>query len=181
MIVLRAADRYETEQPGIVTRHCFSAGSHYDPSNLSFGPVIGVDDHLVAPGAGFDEHEHRGVEIISWIASGSLHHRSGQVDQVINAGESLIQDATDGLRHEERNGSSEVPLRLIQTTLLAGSGATFTVLRSAAEAEAPWLHLFVVDGSWSLGDVDLGPGDSVRAEGNVSVTGSGELLVVHCP
>ena len=177
-MILRAADRYRSSHTGIETWHCFSAGAHYDPSNLSFGPVLGVDEHVVAPGAGFSDHAHRGVEIISWVADGVLHHRSGDVDQLVTAGESLVQDATAGLRHSESNGSVDEPLRLIQTTLLAGSGAGFQVVRGRRDVEAEWMHLFVVGGVWAVDGVDLLPGDSVRAQGRVSVVGSGELLLV---
>ena len=178
MILMRAEERYESVQDGIVTKHCFSAGSHYDPANVSFGPLVGVDEHCVDPGAGFAEHAHRGVEIISWVADGLLHHRSNDVDQVINAGESLIQEARDGMRHSERNGSDDNPLRLIQTTLLTGSGVEFDVLRATAEVQAPWVHLFVVDGAWSVDDIGLAPGDSMRLSDNVAhrIEGSGTVL-----
>jgi hypothetical protein len=41
--VHRAGDRYRTVQPGIVSRHCFSSGAHYDPANLRFGALIALD------------------------------------------------------------------------------------------------------------------------------------------
>jgi hypothetical protein len=179
--VLRAEERYRTVQPGIVTRHCFSAGAHYDPDNLSFGPLIGLDDHLLEPGAGFAEHAHRGVRIFSWIAEGRLEHSVGDEVLVINAEESLVQEARDGFRHSERNASSDQSLRLIQTTVLAEEGVTFDVLRSAAEVAGAWVHLFVVDGSWSLDELSLEPGDSARLTDGAShaVAGSGTLLVVR--
>ena len=41
---------------------------------IAFGPVVGVDDHVVAPDAGFDWHAHRGVHIASWVLEGTLRH-----------------------------------------------------------------------------------------------------------
>jgi len=177
--ILRANERFETQQPGIHTWHCFSAGSHYDPDNLSFGPLIGVDEHLVDPGAGFAEHLHRDVEIISWVAEGQLSHTSGDETQVINADESLIQDGVT-IRHTERNDGEE-PLRLIQTTLTSGSAAQFDVLRATADLQAGMVHLFVVDGSWSVDGIDLEAGDSVRVDDGQSheAKGSGTVLVVR--
>ena len=182
-MLIRADERYETVSDGIVTRHCFSAGSHYDATNVCFGPLVGVDEHYLDPGAGFDEHAHRGVEIISWVADGLLHHQSGDVDQVINAGESLIQEAAAGIRHSERNGSDDTPLRLIQTTLLADSGVEFDVLRAAAEVQAPWMHFFVAEGSWTLDGTSLEQGDSARlTDSDVhTVEGSGTLLLLRHP
>jgi len=183
MKILRADERYESEHDGIHTWHCFSAGAHYDPDNLSFGPLLGVDEHLLQPGAGFAEHAHRGVEIISWIAEGHLEHSAGGQTQVINPDESLIQDTSEVLEHAERNASSTEQLRLIQTTLAADSDVTFTVLRAAGELQAPWLHLFVVEGSWRFGDDELQPGDSVRLTDDDShvVDGLGVLLVLSHP
>jgi mannose-6-phosphate isomerase-like protein (cupin superfamily) len=181
--ILRADDRLRSSSAGIESWHCFSAGAHYDPDNLSFGALIGVDEHLLEPGAGFEAHAHRGVEIISWIAAGHLEHRSGDEVQVINAGESLIQDAAEGIEHAERNPSDDEPLRLIQTTFLAGSNVLFDALRAAAEIQAPWLHVFVADGSWTFDDLNLEPGDSLRVTDNEvhAIDGTGVLITLHQP
>src|SRR5689334_21812487 len=42
-------DRGRSEQPGIVSKHCFSAGPYYDPERIALGPIVGVDEHLVEP------------------------------------------------------------------------------------------------------------------------------------
>lgn len=116
MIVRRPV--FVTEQPGIVTRHVFSAGSHYDPENLSAGPVIGCDEHVVAPGAGFDWHAHRGVVIVSWVLAGELRHEDadGRV-LVVEPGTVLVQATGSGVRHRETN-ASERELHFVQTTVL---------------------------------------------------------------
>ena len=72
--VRRATNRTRIEQPGIVTWHSFSAGPHYDPSNISFGALIAHDEHLLAAAAGFPKHAHRGVDIVSWVLDGELRH-----------------------------------------------------------------------------------------------------------
>jgi quercetin dioxygenase-like cupin family protein len=116
-------DRFLTEQPGITSWHCFSAGPHYAPSRLSFGPVVGVDEHLVAPGAGFDWHGHRGVRIVSWILDGTLRHEDSRGgERLVGAGSLLVQAAGGGIRHREWNASDTEPLRFVQITLLADDG-----------------------------------------------------------
>ena len=116
--ILRAADRFETTQPGSSTWHAVSAGSHYEPGNVSHGPVIGCDEHLVDPDAGFDWHAHRGVVIISWVLGGTLRHEDdGGGLLLVGPGESLVQSTGDGIRHRETNASA-MPLRFVQTTLL---------------------------------------------------------------
>jgi redox-sensitive bicupin YhaK (pirin superfamily) len=177
--ILRSGERFRSEQPGIVSWHCFSAGAHYDPGNVSFGPIVGVDEHRVEAGAGFDWHAHRGVRILSFVLTGVLRHQddAGR-DRRIRAGELVEQDAAGGIRHRETNGSPE-PLRFVQTTLLAAElNPRLDVRREPAPTPSgPW-HLFVAAGSWQLSADELGPGDSVRGAGPAPVTGSGLLLVL---
>jgi redox-sensitive bicupin YhaK (pirin superfamily) len=180
MFVLRAADRIRSIQPGIVSMHCFSAGAHYDPDNLSFGAVIGCDEHLLAPGAGFDDHAHRGVEILSWVLSGTLSHRDSLgVSRELGVGEPMVQSAGGGIRHSERNASDAVELRLIQTTVLADVPFESAALVESAQFDIAWLHLFVAAGQWSVDGIAVGPGDSVRADGRVAVEGRGLALLVY--
>jgi redox-sensitive bicupin YhaK (pirin superfamily) len=125
VIEVRRPDAFRTDQPGIVSHHVFSAGPHYDPDNLSFGPVIACDLHEVDPGAGFDWHAHRGVVIVSWVLSGTLRHEDSSGDiRLVQPGRVLVQSTGDGVRHTETNASSTDPLRFVQTTLLADSEAS---------------------------------------------------------
>ena len=65
---------HTTTQPGIVTRHVFSAGAHYDPANLGFGPLVCHNDDLLQPGGGYPDHPHQDLEIVTWVLSGVLLH-----------------------------------------------------------------------------------------------------------
>lgn len=193
MRVVRTDERYRSQQDGIESWHCFAAGAHYAPDNLSFGALLGCDEHLVAPGAGFDWHGHRGVDIVSWVVAGALRHEDplGRV-QNVEPGQVLVQSTGAGIRHRESNASPDEPLRLVQMTLLGGGGeppdrltkpplelgdCRFTVWRCDDAAEAERWHVFVVRGSWQLGGGLLGPGDSARGAGSLAAEGNGELLV----
>ena len=172
--IVRASHRFRTSHDGIESWHCFAAGQHYDPANLSHGDLIGVDEHLVAPGAGFDWHAHRGVLIASWVLSGALRHQDDRGgEQVVEPGRLFRQDASAGLRHRETCASNEA-LRLVQLTALTGS---FDVRHSAGALNAAQWHLFVARGAWTIAKTVVREGDSVRGEGAVEVAGSGELLV----
>ncbi len=193
----RAADRCRTDQPGITTWHCFSSGSHFDPDNVAFGRLIAVDEHLVAPGAGFEPHAHTGVELLSWVVDGTLEHRDAAGRrQLIWPGEVQYQLAGSGIRHAERNGSSLEPLRFVQLWLMTGeelpsysvstppvalSVGQFDVLHRCrgTRIEAPLVHLFVGSGNFHVGGSDLAAGDSVRAAAAAEVDGDGELLVIR--
>jgi quercetin dioxygenase-like cupin family protein len=193
--VRRAADRYETSQPGIRSWHCFAAGGHYDEANISFGPLIGVDEHRVQPGAGFPAHRHRGVVIVSWVLAGVLRHEdeTGAVT-LVEPGTVFCQVTGAGVRHAESNASDVEPLRFLQLTLLddAGRPAEVTLGSPPAHARLALLsvhtdgvlltegrtHLFVTGGRYQVDPrASLVEGDSLRTDRPLTIHGSGELLV----
>jgi hypothetical protein len=176
MRIVRAADRYRTEQPGIESWHCFSAGPHYDPGNIAFHALVGVDEHLLAAGAGFDWHAHRGVVIVTCVLDGALRHADSRgMERLVQVGELFTQQTGDGIRHTQTNASETEPLRFVQTTVLGDDGDVRVVRETFATA-AP-AHLFVARGAWQAGDQTLAEGDSVRAEAPIVVAGRGELIV----
>jgi quercetin 2,3-dioxygenase len=196
MDVRRAAERYRVEQPGITTWHCFAAGAYYDPDNIAFGRLIGCDEHLVAPGAGFGAHPHAGTELISWVLDGTLAHSDDAGRQhLVQPGSVQYQATGTGIRHREYNASSLEPLRFVQLALLTDgarpdyrigdppvpiSGGRFEVLSRcrAVAVGGSLVHLFVGRGNFHVAGVDLAAGDSVRAVGPLEIDGDGELLVV---
>lgn len=153
-------NRFVTEQPGITTYSCFSYGPHYDPDRMSFGPVIGLDEHVVAPGAGFDWHAHAGVTIVSWVLAGTLRHRdSSGAERLVRPAELLVQRTGGGIRHEETNAAQE-RLRLLQVTVLGTEGG------ARVTTGLPPLRL---------------PGVEVVAGDELSVGRDGGTVVVHLP
>jgi redox-sensitive bicupin YhaK (pirin superfamily) len=192
-----AAARYETVQPGITTWHCFSAGAHYAPDNTGFGGLIALDEHVVAPGAGFGRHAHRGVDIVSWVLAGTLRHEdSSGRGELVGTGTALHQSSGSGIEHTERNASATEALRFIQLVLLGGagppghllgappmplSGGEFAVLHPVAPVELPavaHLHLYVASGAVGVAGHTLHPGDSARVRTEaVIVVGAGEILL----
>jgi quercetin 2,3-dioxygenase len=179
-VIRRAAERFHSVHGGVRSWHCFSAGTHYDPDNVAHGGLIAVDEHHVAPGSGFDWHGHRGVTIVSYVASGRLRHENDAGDvRLVDAEEVLVQHAGSGIRHREANPSAHEPLLLVQTTVVGdGDDLRFEVWTGDGRLIAPRWHAFVVDGGWRLDDTDLAPGDSVRGHDELAITGSGTLLVV---
>lgn len=193
--IRRAADRATSEQPGIRSWYCFSAGGDYEPDNISFGPVIGVDEHLLDPGAGFAEHAHRGVQILTWVLDGQLRHRDADGHRIVGPGEVLVQLTAAGVRHTEQNASDRAQVRFVQTALLGEdeaarywvapppvrtTAAEFSVVASLAWLHGPLVHAFVAAGSFRVNGEQLEAGDSVRArEELLVVDGTGQLLVVQ--
>lgn len=181
MTVRRAAERFHTVQPGIDTWHSFSAGAHYDAANVSFGPLIGVDEHLLAPGAGFDWHPHRGVRIISYVLAGALRHEDASGMRVVGAGEILEQDAAQPIRHAEGNASTSDGLRFIQLTVLAGEPATFDVSIGTRQISAARCYLLAA-GPLTIGDETLADGDDARLIcESLDLSGPGPALLWEFP
>lgn len=112
-----AASRFETRTDSVVSRHSFSFGPHYDPSNTRFGALIAHNDDLLAPGGGFPEHPHRDLEIVTWVISGTLRHAdSTGATGVLEPGFVQVVSAGSGVRHVEANASSG-PTRYLQMWL----------------------------------------------------------------
>ncbi len=189
-MIVRAGERFRWSQPGIESWHVFSAGPHYDPARLGVGPLIGVDEHLLAPGAGFAEHAHRRVDIVSWVLSGTLRHRAGaaaggrRAGLLVEPGQVLVQRAGEGVRHIEDNPSGTHPLRLLQMTVMSANSTPSTRLAELpAQLGTARLELgpvampgfvIVVSGQWRCGGIVLGPGDA--GEVDETPVGTGTLL-----
>jgi uncharacterized RmlC-like cupin family protein len=174
----RAGLRFHTRQSGIETWHSFSAGAHYDSDNVGVGPLIGVDEHRLDPGAGFGWHRHRGVRIVSYVLSGTLRHEDSAGRCEIGPGQVLCQMADAGIEHAEGNASSTEELCFVQMTVLATGTADFDVVAAPGRLESPGGYAFVADGTVRIGAVMLQPGDAavVRDE-SVELYGVGTALV----
>lgn len=193
MDVRRAGERYSGGDlaAGIISFHAFSFGSHYDPDNLRFGPLLACNEERLAPGAGFDEHPHSHTEIVTWVVEGELTHRdSAGHETLVRPGDVQRLSSAGGVRHVERNDGS-VPLTFVQMWLAPGrpggdpsyeivhgiadatpyavpeAGAVLHV-RRLAEGErtavpvAAFVYVHVVRGEVRLGGEELAAGDAAR-------------------
>jgi redox-sensitive bicupin YhaK (pirin superfamily) len=113
--IRHAADRAVTTTPWLNSRHSFSFGDHYDPGNTHHGLLLVSNDDIVAPGAGFDTHPHRDMEIVTWVLDGSLAHRDSAGNAgVIYPGLAQRMSAGSGITHSEKNASDTDPVRFVQ-------------------------------------------------------------------
>lgn len=114
-VVYPGSARFRTREDGRDTRHSFSFGRHYDPANLGFGPLVALNDDRLAPHAGYPDHGHSDIEIVTWVVEGALHHTDADGTAVLGPGSVLAQSAGDGIRHAELAGDG--PTRFVQTWL----------------------------------------------------------------
>ncbi|MFI9238644.1 pirin family protein [Streptomyces sp. NPDC053079] len=193
MHVQRAAERFRggDAEAGIETWHAFSFSGFYDPDNVRFGPLAACNEERLAGGAGFAEHPHRDVEIVTWVVEGELTHEDSTGHVVtVRPGDVQRLSAGSGVRHVERNAGAD-PLRFVQMWLTPsefGGEPHYEVVRgiadgtpyalSRAEAvlhvrrlrgaertalpDAPWLYVHVVRGVVRVGGEVLGEGDAAR-------------------
>lgn len=153
--IRRGDDRPVTTTEWLTSRHSFSFGPHYDPTNLMFGLLQVHNDDVLAPHSGYDTHAHREMEIVTWVLDGELTHvdSSGHV-QVVRPGQIQRMSAGSGVKHSERN-EGDLPARFVQVWVtpdksdlipdycrvdvaaLVGSGALVTVASGRADDDAP--------------------------------------------
>ncbi|MGY1580263.1 pirin family protein [Streptomyces sp. MN13] len=196
MDIRRAGERYPGGDPeaGIVTRHAFSFGPHYDPGNLRFGALIACNEERLAPGAGFDEHPHSHTEIVTWVVEGELTHRDSTGHETrVRPGDVQRLSAAAGVRHVERN-DGVTPLTFVQMWLapltpggdpsyeivpgiadstpyaVPEAGAMLHVRRLAAGErtalpDGAYVYAHVVRGEVRLDGETLRPGDAARVTG----------------
>ncbi|KAB0300346.1 pirin family protein [Vibrio fortis] len=116
MITLRHADDRGTANFGwLDSKHTFSFGHYYDPKHMGFSALRVINDDLVKPGAGFDTHGHRDMEIISYVLEGVIEHKDSEGNvQTLPAGEFQLMSAGSGIYHSEYNGSQSEDLKFLQ-------------------------------------------------------------------
>jgi redox-sensitive bicupin YhaK (pirin superfamily) len=116
-----ARERFHTEIGWLDSWHSFSFSSHYDPRNTHHGVLLVNNDDRVAPGAGFPDHPHRDMEIVTWVLAGALRHRdSTGTDGVVTPGLAQRMRAGSGIVHSEYNASRSEPVHLVQMWALPG-------------------------------------------------------------
>lgn len=113
--VRRADERGRANFGWLDSRHSFSFGSYYDPDHMGVSALRVINDDHVAPGAGFDTHGHRDMEIISYVLEGAVRHEDSMGNQfVVPAGEVQLMSAGTGVMHSEFNDSPDEPVHFLQ-------------------------------------------------------------------
>ena len=116
MIELRKSSQRGSANFGwLQSQHTFSFGSYYDPAQMGFSALRVINDDRVAPGAGFDTHGHKDMEILSLVLSGQIAHKdSAGNEEILPAGEFQLMSAGKGISHSEYNASDKDRLKFLQ-------------------------------------------------------------------
>jgi quercetin 2,3-dioxygenase len=144
------SDRSSSTDEGRVTRHSFSFGPHYDPANLGFGPLVCHNDDVLSPAAGYPDHPHSELEIVTWVLEGALVHTdSTGARHVVEAGRAQVLSAGTGIRHSEVADGGSGRCRFVQAWLAPSSSGT-TPSYVLGEAPRPGSGLVEVVGGAGL-------------------------------
>lgn len=146
MAVYAGSDRSSEAVKGRLTSHSFSFGPHYDPANLGFGPLVCHNDDLLDPSvttatgevAGYPEHPHTELEIVTWVLEGALVHTdTSGARHVVEAGRAQVLSAGTGVRHSEVADARSGRCRFVQAWLTpsaAGGVPSYVVGEAPAES-----------------------------------------------
>lgn len=114
-VVHKANTRGHANHGWLDSHHTFSFAGYYDPARVHFGALRVLNDDIVKGGAGFGQHPHDNMEIISIPLRGSLEHGDNTGGHgVIKSGEVQIMSAGSGIAHSEKNASKTDEVNFLQ-------------------------------------------------------------------
>jgi redox-sensitive bicupin YhaK (pirin superfamily) len=116
MITLRpGSERGQTQTWWLDSYHTFSFNQYFDRNYMHFSDLRVINEDWVKGGAGFGEHPHQDMEIVTYVLRGTLAHKdsTGGVG-LIKAGEVQRMTAGTGLTHSEYNASESEEVHLYQ-------------------------------------------------------------------
>jgi redox-sensitive bicupin YhaK (pirin superfamily) len=116
----KAKERGHADYGWLQANYSFSFGNYHDAEKEQFGALRVLNDDFIKGGAGFAEHPHRNMEIISIPLQGVLKHKDSMSNTWIKlpAGEVQVMSAGTGVTHAEHNNSSTEILNLFQIWII---------------------------------------------------------------
>ncbi|MGQ8365490.1 pirin family protein [Glaciecola sp. 1036] len=149
MSYIRKADQRGMVDIGwLKSKHSFSFGHYYDHDHMGVSVLRVINDDTVAPGAGFDTHGHRDMEIISYVLEGELEHQDNQGNRhIVRPGEVQRMSAGTGVMHSEFNPSKTNRVKFLQIWIIPNKvGVAPSYQQKKIEQHAKLTPLVTPDG-----------------------------------
>nr|AGU09997.1 Pirin [uncultured organism] len=156
--IRKSQDRGTASFGWLRSQHTFSFGHYYDAAHMNVGPLRVINEDRVAAGRGFDPHNHKNMEIISYVLDGALEHKDSMGNgSVLRYGDVQRMSAGTGVTHSEYNGSKTEPVHFLQIWVIpaeAGGAPGYEEKHFDADSKRGRLRLIAspdgADGSVSL-------------------------------
>ena len=112
-------DRGKTLTDWLKSAHTFSFAQYFDPFNMGFSDLRVINDDIIAPSSGFEQHPHSNMEIITVILEGVLEHRDSEGNETfLRSGDVQAMSAGTGIMHSEFNPSVSERSHILQIWIL---------------------------------------------------------------
>lgn len=124
-IIDKADSRGYANRGWLKTKHTFSFANYHNPQKMHFGALRVLNDDIIAPGKGFDMHQHQNMEVVSIPLKGYLQHGdSVENSDVITVGNIQVMSAGSGIFHSEYNASETETVEFLQIWIFPRSQNT---------------------------------------------------------
>jgi redox-sensitive bicupin YhaK (pirin superfamily) len=118
--IYKAQDRGHADYGWLQANYSFSFANYHHSGKENFGALRVLNDDNIKGGAGFGEHPHQNMEIITIPLQGSLKHKDSMSNSwiTLETGEVQVMTAGTGIIHSERNNSANEFLNLFQIWII---------------------------------------------------------------